>query len=217
MLASAFSTFNYGNHSDYGNRVLPSDTEQKLVLLHNNGPAVCRCLSASHILNTVYQQLAYTVLSFLLIFHLFALTHTRLIRPHLLCLAVPENKSHGASVLLSIYAEHPRPHFLLKEIEWLQQSVSVENLHGNKSYNLFLVCTLDWLRAITLTKKAFFVPFSSSSSLPATILSASCQINPLNFPKDMCLFPFSPSQCSSISSPPIFSQIWHQERRLLSK
>lgn len=83
-----------------------------------------------------------------------------------------------------------RPHVLLKGTEWLQQSVSVENLHGNKSYNLSSVCTLDWLRAITLTKKAFFPPSYSSFSLPSSILSALCQINPLNFPKDLRLFPF---------------------------
>lgn len=38
-----------------------------------------------------------------------------------------------------------------------------KNLHGNKSYNLSAVCTLDWLRAITPTKKAFF--FSHSTLL----------------------------------------------------
>lgn len=133
------------------------------------------------------------MLSFVLTFYLFALTHTHLIHVHLLCLTVPGNKRHGAPAVfmyLWIYTEHPRPHVLLKGTEWLQQSVSVENLHGNKSYNLSPVCTLDWLRAITLTKKEFLPPSSSSSSLPSTILPALCQINPPNFPKDLRLFPF---------------------------
>lgn len=63
-----------------------------------------------------------------------------------------------------------------------------KNLHGNKSYNLSTVCTLDWLRAITPTKKAFFfLPLPSSSSSSCHPSLALCQINPLNFLKDLPL------------------------------
>lgn len=120
-------------------------------------------------------------------------THTRLIRVYLFCLTFPGNKRRGAPPLLRFYGfiwNIPGHAFLLRGREWLRQSVSVENLHGNKSHNLSQVCTLDWLRAITLTKKAFFFP--PLFLLPAFYhpLSASCQINPLNFPKDLRLFPF---------------------------
>ncbi len=72
---------------------------------------------------------------------------------------------------LWIYTEHPRPHVLLKATEWLQQSVSAENLHASKSYNLSPVCTLDWLRAITLTKEAFFplLPLPPPCLLPFSL------------------------------------------------
>lgn len=90
--------------------------------------------------------------------------------------------------------------------EWLQQSVSVgkKNLHGNKSYNLSAVCTLDWLRAITPTKKAFFfLPLHSSSSSCHPSL-ALCQINPLNFLKDLPLLSESEATLRGFSPPRSF-------------
>lgn len=88
--------------------------------------------------------------------------------------------THTHPLCLAIYGfiQNTRPHVLLQRTEWLQPA---ENLHGNKSYNLSPVCTLDWLKAITLTKKAF-PPFF------LFLLPALCQINPLNFLKDLCLF-----------------------------
>lgn len=72
--------------------------------------------------------------------------------------------THTHPLCLAIYGfiQNTRPHVLLQRTEWLQPA---ENLHGNKSYNLSPVCTLDWLKAITLTKKAS-PPSSSSFSLP---------------------------------------------------
>lgn len=48
----------------------------------------------------------------------------------------------------------------------------------------------------------FSLPSSSSSSFPSTILSALCQINPLNFPKDLRLFPFFFLRVQPLSAPP---------------
>lgn len=110
----------------------------------------------------------------MLTFHLFPSTHAPLIHVLLLCLTIPGNKRHGALVLLNIYAfmDLYRASRAARSAggkgggaEWHRQSVSVENLHWNKSYNLSPVCTLDWLRAITLTKKTFF---------PLLLLSPSC-------------------------------------------
>lgn len=89
---------------------------------------------------------------------------------------------------------------------------SAENLHGNKSYNLSPVCTLDWLKAITMTKKAF--PPSFLFLLPAL-----CQINPLNFLKDLCLF-FSCLRMKTLSvlvSILLFCRYGTWKRRLLSE
>lgn len=135
---------------------LPSDTEQSLVFsLQNNGRAVRGCRSPAHTLN-IYRAVIYVDVSFVCLD-----TRAHLIHVYLFCLTVSRNKGlqHCRVFMdLWIYTEHPRSHVLQKGTEWLQQSVSAENLHGNKSYNLSPVCTLDWLRAITLTKKAVF-PF----------------------------------------------------------
>ena len=116
-----------------------------------------------------------------------------------------QTHTHTYTPCLTIYGfiQNIRPHVLLQRTEWLQPA---ENLHGNKSYNLSPVCTLDWLKAITLTKKAFppFLLF---------LLPALCQINPLNFSERSLSFLFLPENEDTFHLLLHFSllQIWHLE------
>lgn len=124
----------------------------------------------------------------------------------------PHTYTQTSCLSIHGFIQNIHSHVLLQRTEWLQQSVSAENLHGNKSYNLSPVCTLDWLKAITLTKKA-------PPSFFLFLLSALCQINPLNFLKDLCLF-FSCLRMKTLSVFVfilLFSRYGTWKRRLLSE
>lgn len=142
------------------------------------------------------------------------------------------SKRHDAPVLLNIYgfmdlyraSQAARSAGWMEEVRWHQQSVSVENLHGNKSYNLSPVCTLDWLRAITPTKKTFFPLLLLFLLSPPCLLSSSRPCVKLilwTFLKIFVYFRFSSKNAGSLSFfsffSPIFFKYGTRERRLPSK
>lgn len=99
--------------------------------------------------------------------------------------SVPGNKRSAAAVLPGIYGFIQNmwgcgwgaPHVLLRGNRMAAAKRlrrKKKNLHGNKSYNLSTVCTLDWLRAITPTKKAFFFSHSPLPLLPSAIPLLPC-------------------------------------------
>ena len=115
------------------------------------------------------------MLSFILTFHSFVPTRTRVWSACTcsvsLSRGIKGTALHRCSAFMDLSGTSQAALFLLRGREWLRQSVSVENLHGNKSHNLSQVCTLDWLRAITLTKKSIF--FFSSPLPPPCLLPSS--------------------------------------------
>ena len=159
------------------------------------------------------------MLSFILTFHSFVPTRTRVWSACTcsvsLSRGIKGTALHRCSAFMDLSGTSQAALFLLRGREWLRQSVSVENLHGNKSHNLSQVCTLDWLRAITLTKKSIF--FFSSPLPPPCLLPSSQPRVKLILWTFLKIFVYSLfSACECHPHPPLSSLSGTQERRLPS-